>query len=473
MPAIRGSGLRVDDIAAAARRCEPVTLDPAARSRVAEEQAHADAVAATRPIYGRSTGVGANRQVAVPDADAAALGLLRSHASSDGPARSEERVRAMLVVRLNQLAAGGNGIDPAVLDAVVELLDTGPLPRVREGGSIGTGDLAALATVALALEDRHTGGRLFGPGDSLAFLSSNAGALGDAGLAVADLDRLADAAVVVAALTWHGVRGNPEAFSSAAEAATPFPGAGRVCRVLRTLTDRAPGDLRLEPARIQDPFGLRCLPQVHGAFLDRLAETAAVVEKMAGAAAENPVISTRLGVAHHGGFHAAYLGQALDALRLATAQAAQLALARVSMLMDPASTGVAAFLADGTPGASGALVLEYDAAAALGDLRALATPASLQSVSLSRGAEEDASFAALAARQALACVPRLRSVLACELVAAHRCLRITGAALPEVLAPVRPALARLGGDLTDRDLTEDLATAATLLDDLAGLAPRR
>jgi histidine ammonia-lyase len=377
----------------------------------------------------------------------------------------------MLVVRLNQLAAGGNGIDPAVLDAVVGVLAAEELPRVREGGSIGTADLTALATVALALEERHAGGRLFGPGDSLTFLSSNAGALGDAALAVADLGRLADAALVVAALTWHGVRGNPEAYSPAAEATTPFPGAGRVCRALRHLTGAPPGGAPPEPARIQDPFALRCLPQVHGVLLDRLAEAATVVETMAGAAAENPVISTRLGVAHHGGFHAAYLGQALDALRLATAQAAQLVLARVSMLMDPAATGAAAFLGDGTPGASGAMLLEYDAAAALGDLRALATPASLQSVSLSRGLEEDASFAALAARQALACVPQLRSVLACELVAAHRCLLVTGAALPDALASVRPALGRLGADLADRDLSDDLATAATLLDDLPDLLP--
>jgi histidine ammonia-lyase len=468
VPEIRGSGLRVSDIAAAARGRGAVGLAPEARARVAAEQAHATRVAATRPIYGRSTGVGANRQVAVPDAHAAARGLLRSHASSDGPARSEERVRAMLVVRLNQLAAGGNGIDPAVLDAVVALLATGPLPRVREGGSVGTGDLAALATVALTLEERHVPGRLFGPGDSLTFLSSNAGAIGDAALAVADLERLADAALVVAALTWHGVRGNAEAYSVAAEATTPFPGAGRVCRALRGLTGAA-GSPYHEPARIQDPFGLRCLPQVHGALLDRLAETGAVVEAMAGAAAENPVISSRLGVAHHGGFHAAYLGQALDALRLATAQAAQLALARVSLLMDPALTGAPAFLADGTPGASGAMVVEYDAAAALGDLRALAHPASLQTVSLSRGMEEDASFAALAARQALACVPSLRSLLACELVAAHRCLLITGAGLPDPLGPVGPLLAGLGTDLADRDLTDDLATAATLLDDLAPL----
>ena len=465
MPEIRGAALRVAAIAAAARGAAPVSLDPAARARVSAAHEYAGRVAAERPIYGRSTGVGANRDLLVDDPDAAALRLLRSHASSGGPARSEERVRAMLVVRLNQLAAGGNGIDPAVLDAVVGLLGDGTLPSVREGGSIGTGDLAALATVALALDERHRNGRLFGAGDALAFLSSNAGALGDAALAVVDLTRLAEAAVAVAALTWHGVRGNAEAFSEAAEAATPFPGAARVCRVLRGLTAAS-----TEPARIQDPFALRTLPQVHGPLLDRLADAAGVVEAMAGAAAENPVLSPGLGVAHHGGFHAAYLAQALDALRLATAQAAQLVLARVSMLMEPAMTGLAPFLGDGTQGASGAMVLEYDAAAALGDLRALAVPASLQSVTLSRGMEEDASFAALAARQALACVPPLRAMVACELVAAHRCLLLSGAPLPAALSAV--GLDALGSGLADRDLSGDLAVAADLVDGLADVVPR-
>ncbi len=465
MTEIGGAELRVSTVAAVARGA-PVTLDPVARSRVAEAWEYGAQLPIDRAIYGRSTGVGANRADIVDDPDAAAMRLLRSHATSGGAVRSPERVRALLVVRLNQLAAAGNGIHPAVLDAVVDLLATGPLPTVREGGSIGTGDLSALATVALALDARHPRGQLFGAGDALVFLSSNAGALGDAALAVADLSRLADAAMVVAALTWHAVHGNAEAFSRAAEASTPFPGASRVCRALRVLTGPA-----IPPARIQDPFGLRTLPQVHGAFLDRLAGTAAVIETMTATAGENPMISPWYGVVHHGAFHAAYLAQALDGLRLATAQAAQLGLARTSMLMEPGITGVAPFLADGTSGASGAMILEYDAAAALGELRALATPASLQSVTLSRGVEDDASFAALAARQALACVPLLRSLIACELVAAHRCLLIAGIRLPSVLAAAQDALDALGRDLTDRDLSPDLATAAAALDALADLAP--
>jgi histidine ammonia-lyase len=183
---------------------------------------------------------------------------------------------------------------------------------------------------------------------------------------------------------------------------------------------------------------------------------------------ENPVLSPELGVAHHGGFHAAYLAQALDAVALAAAQSAQLSLARLTMLDEPALTGLAPFLGDGTPGASGTMIVEYVSASALAALRALAVPASLQTVTLSRGVEEDASFASLAARQVLDSVALFRTVLAGELVAAVRCIRLRGLT-PSVLGPVLDAAAELGGEAADRDLTADLDVAGRLVDALPGL----
>ena len=121
---------------------------------MAESHAFADEVAESRPIYGRSTGVGANKDLVQPDPDSQALQLLRSHATSSGQLRSAQRVRAMLVIRLNQLASDGNGISPGVLDALESMLTADALPPVREGGSVGTADLAALATTALVLVRR-------------------------------------------------------------------------------------------------------------------------------------------------------------------------------------------------------------------------------------------------------------------------------------------------------------------------------
>jgi histidine ammonia-lyase len=334
---------------------------------------------------------------------------------------------------------------------------------------VGTADLAALATTALVLcgevpsTPPVTTTTSFGPGDALTFMSSNAAVLADAALAVADLDHLARSAAVIAAMDFVAVRGNAEAFSPAVEVATPFPGAQWVCRTMRELIGPEP-----VPARIQDPFSLRTFPQVHGALMDRVGFAEQVVTTMANSPSENPIVSPRLGIAHHGAFHAAYLVQSLDALVLAAAQSAQLSLARLTMLAEPAYTGLHPFLGDGTPAASGVMIVEYSAASALAELRALATPAGIQAVTLSRGVEEDASFATLAAQQALSAVSRFRAVLAAELVASLRCLRMQGVRPPALHDAMAYLDERDGGvpDMHDRDLTSDLLLAEELVDAL-------
>lgn len=470
---VSGAVLSCTEVESVAERRLRAELGPEVLDRVRRGAAYADEVASTRAVYGRSTGVGANREVAVTtDPREHALGLLRSHATSAGVLRSPERVRAMLLVRLNQLAADGNGIDPAVVESLAGMLAADALPPVREWVGIGTGDLSALGTTALALlgEIPCTAAlpatTTFGPGDALAFLSSNAAALGDAALAVAALTRLADASLVVAALTWTAVGGNDEAFAEAVEVATPFTGAVRVCRTLRALTQAPDAPA---PARIQDPFGLRTLPQVQGALVDALARAEHVVSVMGAAPSENPALLRSHGVAHHGAFHAAYLTQALDALVLATAQAGQTGLNRLTMLAEPGLTGDRAFLAEDTPGASGTMVVEYVAAAALGDLRALAQPAGLQTVTVSRGLEDGASYASLAARQALGALAPVRTLLAAELLCASRAIGPAGR-VPPALVPVMDAVARatpLRDERADRDLSADLDALTAMVDDLA------
>ncbi|MGH8962959.1 MAG: aromatic amino acid lyase [Jatrophihabitantaceae bacterium] len=469
MIALDGTSLTAADVAALALQRERAEVTPAARERVRASAEFAQQAASERPIYGRSTGVGANRDVLLADPAMQAIALLRSHATSAGPLRSPERVRAMLAVRLNQLATGGSGASVAVFDALAVMLERDALPPVRELGSIGTGDLSALAVTGLALVGEVATEPPLAPielgiGDVLPLMSSNAATLGDAALAVAALRTLAEAAVRVSALTFAAVDGNLEAFAPAVEAVTPFPGSRRVCRMLRALIGEG-----TSAARIQDPFGLRALPQVHGALLDRIDAADEVTTAMVNAPSENPVLLPGVGVAHHGGFHAAYLAQALDAARIAIAQTGALSLARVTMFNEPAITGLPAFLGDGTPGASGVMVVEYVAASALAVLREAGTPVSIQTVTLSRGVEEHASFASLAAAAALQTIDSYRTLLACELVAAVRCLRMRAIAIPDRLAGAASLLAAIGRSIADRDLTDELAAAEAVLDELAAL----
>jgi histidine ammonia-lyase len=477
---IDGASLSCADIAALADRTDRARLTAQARARAADSHRFAREVGSERPVYGYSTGVGANRGILVADLAEHAQALLRSHATSAGPPRSDRRVRAMLAVRLNQLAAGGSGVSGPILDALEAMLAADALPVVREHGSIGTADLAALAVTALTLSGQApaanplphaiTDAVAFGPHDAVPFLSSNAATIGDGALACVELAALLRAHVVAAALTCVAVGGNLEAFAEVVERVTPFAGARQVCRWMRTLLTGSG-----EAARIQDPFGLRTLPQVLGPSLDALVSLDDVIVRLANAPSENPVFiaprgdAAPAGFAHHGGFHTAYLAIALDTALIAIAQSAALALARTTMLTDPEFTGLPPFLGDGKPGSSGVMMLEYVSASALAGLRG-AAPASLQTVVLSQGAEEDASFASLAARQALDAAQDLRVVLACELVAAVRALRsrrITPAS--DRLARALSACAGLPDDLPDRDLTADIEAAGQVLDTLAGI----
>lgn len=469
-----------------------------AMKRATESWDAARQIAATGRVYGRSTGVGANRNEDVPTEAAAEHGLrlLRSHAGAIGDELPAREVRAMLAVRANQLLAGGAGLRPTVVTALCEALESGVYPVVNECGSVGTGDIAALAQVGLALVGEHpwrgagdaggaaSGGRgasassarpLAGVpepqpldnNDALALISSNALTLGQSALALHELRGLIGATQVVGALSLLAVDGSHEPYAAPVHAARPHRGSTEVARRMRELIGAA--DRPTPPlGRIQDPYGFRCLPQIHGPAHDAADALEAVLAIEINAAAENPFISAEdMTAYHHGGFYQAQLVLALDHFRLALTQVARLSTSRLSSLNEPAFTRLKPFLADNEAASSGVMILEYSAAAALGDLRAFSAPASLGHAVLSRGVEEQASFASLAARQTLRACRAYRLVVGCELVAAVRALRQRGLR-PDPELPVGRALelaeSVLDDETADRPLTDDVTTAAGLLD---------
>ncbi|WP_440072368.1 aromatic amino acid lyase [Streptosporangium sp. OZ121] len=453
------------------------------------------------PVYGRTTGVGANKDVAAEDTG---LDLLRSHAGGAGPAIEAFRARATLVVRLNQLLAGGSGVDPALLPVLAAAVNRGLTPPIRTYGAIGTGDLTALATTALCLlgelpwtspsEDVRTGARdgdtgdtgdtgvrngnppsgseagsgagnagggppgtragdpvprfALASGDALPFISSGAATLADAALACHRLGVLLSAATAVAAHSFRAIEASLEPLSPVVQRG---PEQTEVATELRALVGST------SPRRVQDPYGYRAFPQVHGAVLDALGRAERTIVEEMNAAPENPLIAD--GQAwHNGNFHSARVALALDALRAALVQTATLSAARLATLNDPAHTGLLPFLAE-RPGLSGVMILEYVAHSALAELRHLAAPVTLGGAVLSLGTEDHASFTPQAARSALAAAEPLEIVLACELVASVRALRRRG--LPCDL-PLDPAM-------EDRPLDADLDAARGLL---PGLVPR-
>ncbi|MER7794678.1 aromatic amino acid ammonia-lyase [Streptomyces sp. NPDC097640] len=482
-----GRTLRVADVVRLAdRTARPAAPDPDAFARAERSWETALRLAATGRVYGRSTGVGANRTEDVGAADQEhGLRLLRSHAGAIGAPLPGREVRAMLAVRANQLLAGGAGLRPAVVTALAQALESGAHPVVNEHGAVGTGDLAALAQTGLALvgehpwdltdaapDDRAPAPVELDGNDALALISSNALTLGQSALALDELRRLLSASLAVAALSLIAVGGSLEAYAEPVHEARPLPGSVEAAARMRALLG-APARPTPPLGRIQDPYGFRCLPQIHGPALDAADALERVLTIEFNAAAENPLICAEDEAAyHHGNFYAAHLALGLDHFRLATLQTARLSTARLAALSEPDFTRLRPFLGDAASASSGVMILEYAAGAALGELRAVSHPASLGHAVLSRGVEEQASFASLGARQTLRVIDNYRQVLGCELVAAVRALRQRGLE-PEPELPVGAAFAlaadQLDPRMEDRPLTQDVAVAAGLLDGLADI----
>lgn len=471
---IDGKYLTLEQVVEVARGRLPVRLATIARTQSATAYESMRRVAQQRPVYGQSTGVGSNKETMVEDSESERHGLLllKSHAACAGPSVSDELTRAMMVIRLNQLAAGGSGVHPRLLDALAQALNKQLVPPLKRFGSIGTGDLSALATTALCImgERPWTGGTMlaypFESSDALAFMSSNAATLGEATLSTSFIEHQLQVGLKIAALTYIAMGGSPEAYDAQVHEARPHQGQIAAAESLRRLLE---ADLLRPARRIQDPYGLRALPQVQGAALDAVVELKRVLLVEINASSENPLVSSTADeLYHNGNFHSIYTSLALDKLRASLYGAASLSVARIGGLMAPGNTYLRPFLAEGPAASSGVLIVEYIAHSALAELRHLATQDSLGNAVLSHGAEEHASFATQSAWHATESVPVFETILACELLAAVRAM------LQQGLAPRSSplcelfdmAVAVLGTGTAESSIEEEVASLATYLREL-------
>ncbi|GAA1567154.1 aromatic amino acid ammonia-lyase [Kribbella sancticallisti] len=453
---IVGAGLSPLDAVALGQRRTAVRLADDARKRMAESAVAVAEIALRRPVYGRTTGVGANRDVLTSDPEHGAR-LLASHSTTGMASYPKDVVRLGLLIRVNQLAAGGSGLAPEVADAIVALLNDDELPDLHRGGAIGTGDLGPLAQLGLALGDVIDGT------SALPLLSSNAITLAECCLAYVEAATLINVVPLVGGLSHVALRGNAEVYDERVHAARPQPGQVRVARRMRGLLE----DLPIPPARVQDPFGLRAFAQVLGPAVDHVDALGNALRIDINASAENPLVAGET-VLHNGNWHAMPIALALDSLRLSLHSVATLSTSRVANLVDPEFTGLSRFLASGAEASSGVMMIEYVAHDALASVRSTAQPATLGTATLSRGAEHHASFAPQAAVLTGQLLDALRDVLACELVTAVRAVRLAGLG-PDICKPasigpwIADALTALPDDLKDRSLREDLEIARGLL----------
>ncbi|MDY6055860.1 histidine ammonia-lyase [Micrococcus sp.] len=455
------SGATLADVVDVARHGVRVELTAEALDAVAAVRQHVEELAAGEvPAYGISTGFGALANKHIPQESRAQLqkSLIRSHAAGMGPAVEKEVVRALMFLRATTLASGRTGVRPQVVQTMVDLLNADITPVVHEYGSLGcSGDLAPLSHVALALmgegpasgpdgEVKDSGELMRAAGiepvqlrekEGLALVNGTEGMLGMLILALHDLDTLADALDLTAAMSVEALLGTDRVFVPELHAPLrPHPGqAVAADRMLRILADSPiVASHREGDSRVQDAYSLRCAPQVAGGLRDTLAYVRGVAERELAATIDNPVVLPDGRVCSNGNFHGAPVAYVLDFLAIPVADAASMAERRTDRMLDPArSHGLPAFLVDDPGVDSGMMIAQYTQAGLVSDMKRLAVPASVDSIPSSAMQEDHVSMGWHAARKLRTAVENFRRVLAVELVAAARAI--------ELRAPLQPAAA--------------------------------
>lgn len=438
------------------------------------ERSHQESIvaSATNTAYGRTTGVGANRNIAADDADGGhGTRLIRSHAAGGGEPYSPEVSRAMMVVRAHQLARPGSGIRPDFVSALVDAVRASKASPFREFGGVGTGDITVLGELATCLigerawmdGTRETFAGAFDASAALAFMSSSAPTLGLAAHALHRLEIVIRASLVVATISTVPIRANRQHWSEVAQNTRPSRGVDECMSIIRRLLDGTD----YVHARTQDPLSYRVMPFVFGPLLESLWRARNETNSAIDARAENPRFADGA-VWHHGAFNLTSVGLSYDTFRLALCQWMSTAVARIVKLNDPAYTEQDRFLAVGPAGSSGVMVLEYCAASALETVRTLADPSSRHTTTISIGTEDHASFAARSVAATHDVIDAVETVVACELLTGLRALRHCDAAsLGGPMVEVRDACATLSSDVGDRVLVDDVVAARTVLASLA------
>jgi histidine ammonia-lyase len=519
---LTGADLTIADVEAVARGGVAAELDIHARTRIAEAREVIDVlVAEGAVVYGVTTGFGDLASTFIPAADTARLqeNLLMSHAAGVGPPFPREVVRAMLLLRANTLALGHSGCRALVVDRLLDLLRLGIHPVVPEQGSVGaSGDLAPLAHLALPLIGRGTvefGGQVvpalialresglepltLEAKEGLALLNGTQMMGAIAALLLADADRLARTASVAAAMSVEALLGTDVAFAAPYQLARPHPGQIAVAAELRHLL-RDSGFQHAHHGsahKVQDPYSLRCVPQVHGAVRDALDHLRRVLDIELNSATDNPLVFPGGGVADvdtvatgggrvisGGNFHGEPIALALDFAKLALAELGAISERRIALLVDARlNGGLPPFLAPASGVESGMMIYQYTAAALASEHKVLAHPASVDSIPTSANQEDHVSMGSIAARHARTVLAGVERILAIELVVAAQALDLRaaslgsddhrpptpGAGVAEAHRRIRQRIAHLD---RDREPGADLASATAMVHDgaLADLA---
>lgn len=478
-----------------------LALDPACRAGIEASAAAVERILARHePVYGINTGFGKLSTVKIDDADLEALqrNIVLSHAAGVGEPMPVPVARLMMALKLTSLAQGASGVRPATVALLEAMLARGLTPLIPAQGSVGaSGDLAPLSHLAAtligtgeifvagrpvpALEALHEAGLApltLGPKEGLALLNGTQFSCAYALAGLFEAERLFQSALITGALSTEAAKGSDTPFDPRIHALRRHRGQIETAAALRDLMAGSAirASHRLGDERVQDPYCLRCQPQVMGAVLDLLRQAASTLHDEANGVSDNPLIFADTDEALSGGnFHAEPVAFAADMIALALCEIGSIAERRIAMLVDPALSGLPAFLTPRPGLNSGFMIPQVTAAALVSESKQRAYPASVDSIPTSANQEDHVSMAAHGARRLTGMADNLANVVGIEYLAAaqgcdfHSPLT-SGPALENARALLRAQVPALD---EDRYFHPDIEAAAALVKSgaLAGLAP--
>jgi histidine ammonia-lyase len=485
-----GAPLSVDDVVRVARRRALVRLAPAAVPRVIASREYVESlVRADRTVYGITTGFGrlASVRIAATDVRQLQRNLLMSHAMGVGAPLSTEVVRAMLLLRAQSLAFGFSGVRLVLIELLIECLNRGVHPVIPSQGSVGaSGDLAPLAHMALPLigegKAEYDGVLLAGRDaleraglvpvvleakEGLALINGTQAMTAIGALVAHDALRLAQLADVAGAMSLEALKGTAAAFNSRVTDVRAHPGAVAVADNLRRLSADSPIHAsHMNCDKLQDAYSLRCMPQVHGASRDALTHVAQIVTRECNAVTDNPLVfADSDAVISAGNFHGQPVALVMDYAKIAIAELANISERRIEHMLDPAVSGLPAFLSDQGGLNSGLMISQYTAASLVSENKVLAHPASVDSIPTSANQEDHVSMGTTSARQCAMILDNATWVIAIELLNAAQALDFhqplePGPGVGAARAALRSVVPPLEGD---RILTPDLEAVRELM----------
>lgn len=485
---VDGNSLTIDEVFSVAAQAASVKLAPAARERANQSRRHVDALVARQAVaYGVTTGFGKLSDVVIPPDRLAELqvNLVRSHASGVGAPLPEREVRAMMLLRANVIAKGLTGARPALAELLIDMLNAGLHPQVPEQGSVGaSGDLAPLAHLALALigegelhSREHSGPAtavlrefnlepvVLGPKEGITLINGTQAHTAAAALAVVDAHRLWHVAHVAGAMSLEALMGTPVAFDERIQNARGQLGQAASASLLRDLL--ADSEIREShrhgDSRVQDPYSLRCMPQVHGPVLDALDFASGVIGREINAATDNPLVVEGGELLSGGNFHGQSVAMALDFMAIALTNLATISERRTDRLVHPdLNEGLPPFLSKDAGANSGFMMAQVTAAALASECKVLSHPASVDTIPTDGNKEDVVPMAMGAAWKLRRIVQNVRSVLAIELMCAAQGI--------DYRAPLKPGRGVARAHALVRKLVEPLGRDRVLSADIAALA---